>query len=63
MNATRPCGSVSCPPDRDDAGYRGMVTEVGEDVHLNHAGQAYRWVTVRHPRGTSHVWPSNRLQG
>jgi len=38
-----------------------MVTGVGEDVHLNHAGQAYRWVTVRHPSGTSHVWPSNRL--
>lgn len=56
-----PCGAVSCPPDRGDAGYVGMVTGVCDKVHVSHQGKPYRWVTVRHPRGTSHVWPSNRL--
>lgn len=52
---------VSCPPDRGDDGYTGRVMSVGDTVHHNHQGIPYRWVTVRHPRGSQHVWPSNRL--
>ncbi|MBC7198096.1 MAG: hypothetical protein H5U32_02490 [Pseudomonas balearica] len=48
---------VRCPADRGDAGYQGTVTSVGEPL----PGKSYRWIEVRHPRGTKHVWPSNRL--
>ena len=42
---------------RGDAGYQGTVTSVGEPLQ----GKDYRWIEVRHPKGTKHVWPSNRL--
>lgn len=48
---------VRCPADRGDAGYQGTVVSVGEPL----PGKSYRWVEVQHPRGTKHVWPSNRL--
>lgn len=48
---------VRCPSDRGDKPYTGTVTWVGEPLQ----GKDYRWIEVRHPRGTKHVWPSNRL--
>ena len=54
--------TVHCPPDRGDAGYSGRVTHVTPGPPLkNHDGSEYVWVEVQHPRGTKHVWPSNRL--
>ena len=53
--------TVSCPPDRGDEGYQGRVMGVGETEHRSHKGDPYHWVTVRHPRGSKHLWPSNRL--
>lgn len=52
--------SVSCPADRGDEAYRGIVTHVSEDVNKSFNGQNYVWVTVR-ANGRSAVWPSNRL--
>lgn len=43
--------------DRGAAGYQGTVVSVGEPLQ----GKDYRWIEVRHPKGTKHVWPSNRL--
>ena len=52
---------VSCPPDRGQEGYRGIVTGAGESDQISHQGVPFGWVSVRHPRGHSAVWPSNRL--
>lgn len=52
---------VRCPADRGNEPYVGRITEVGSDIRHNHAGKPYVWTTVRHPSGTRHVWPSNRL--
>ncbi len=52
---------VVCPPDRGTPRYVGTITHVGENVSYNMNGKAYVWVEVRHPCGSKHVWPSNRL--
>lgn len=52
--------SVDCPPDRGNAGYRGVVTGVGYNVHTNSLGIKYVWCDVKGPEHTS-VWPSHRL--
>lgn len=54
--------TVKCPPDRGDAGYSGKVVHVDHTEHKNSQGSPYCWVTVQHPSGSKHVWPSNRLQ-
>lgn len=56
---------VTCPPDRGEPGYSGLVLDVGDDVQHNHKGAPFVWVTVRrliHGKATRHVWPSNRLE-
>lgn len=53
---------VWCPTDNGQPGYTGTVESWGDEVHVNHQGHGYRWVTVRDPKGNAHVWPSNRLQ-
>lgn len=52
---------VQCPEDRGDKPYVGKVMEVGDEIHLNHKGDPYRWTTIRDERGAKHIWPSNRL--
>lgn len=52
---------VHCPEDRGDAAYTGKVVYLGTKVETNHQGAQYIWVTVKHPSGSKHVWPSNRL--
>lgn len=52
---------VRCPADRGQPGYQGVVVSADGCVHHNHFGEPYTWIEVRHPRGTKHVWPSNRL--
>jgi hypothetical protein len=56
LNAT-----VRVPADRGDKPYTGTVVHVGESVERNHANTPFVWTTVRHPSGTKHVWPSNRI--
>ena len=53
--------AVSCPEDRGEAAYRGIVESSGETTQVSHQGHPFVWVTVRHPRGHACVWPSNRL--
>ena len=53
---------VGCPADRGNAAYSGQVRGVSDKTEFNYQGQAFVWVTVKHPRGTKHVWPSNRLE-
>jgi len=56
--------SVTCPEDRGDPAYRGIVESCGTTVHRNVSGHPYVWVTVRNPHGgRKSVWPSNRLAG
>lgn len=65
---------VWCPPEFDKAGYGGTTGGVGYSgtveymppdleraTYLNIHDVAYIWVSVRHPKGTTHIWPSNRL--
>ena len=52
---------VKCPADRGDTAYYGTVVSFSEMVNYNSQGTAYVWVTVRHPKGSTHSWPSNRL--
>lgn len=53
--------TVNCPKDRGDDAYRGIVVSSGDVEQRSHRGEPFVWVTVRHPRGHSSVWPSNRL--
>ena len=53
---------VYCPADRGEKGYWGTITHIGDELHKNIHGVAYRWITVRCSDGKSaHVWPSHRL--
>jgi hypothetical protein len=52
---------VACPPDMGEPSYTGRATHVGTAPEKNIQGIDYIWVEVQHPRGTKHVWPSNRL--
>ena len=52
---------VACPADRGDPAYKGTVTHIGSEVSRTVNDVEYVWVEVRHPGGTKHVWPSNRL--
>ena len=52
---------VICPADRGDKPYRGQIVHVGDSMSVNYQGVKYKWITVQHPRGSKHVWPSNRL--
>lgn len=52
---------VKCPADRGDPAYYGTVVDVSQTVNFDLKAQPYVWVTVRHPRGSKHSWPSNRL--
>ena len=69
MSAARPVytphdgQSVTCPEDRGDPAYRGIVTSADDEVRKNHQGYPYVWVSVRNPNtGRTSVWPSNRLK-
>lgn len=52
---------VRCPPDRGSPGFSAKVVQAGGEVHRNHQGQPYQWVTVQPKGGARSVWPSNRL--
>lgn len=53
--------TVACPADRGDEPYKGTVMSAGDVEQRSHRGEPFVWVSVRHPRGHSVVWPSNRL--
>lgn len=55
--------TVTCPEDRGDPGYHGIVVSSGSEIHENTNGQPYVWVSVRNPQGNTAVWPSSRLSG
>ena len=52
---------VQVPEDRGEKPYSGKIVGFGVDVQKNLKGTPYVWVTVKHPSGSEHVWPSNRL--
>ena len=53
--------TVHAPADRGDKPYTGNVVHVGDTKCLSHQNAPFVWATVRHPSGTEHVWPSNRI--
>ena len=53
--------TVHTPADRGDKPYTGKVVLVGDAPSVSHQGGPFVWATVRHPSGTEHVWPSNRI--
>lgn len=53
---------VRVPEDRGEPSYIGRVINHRQDQPSHTiAGEEYIWVMVLHPKGTKHVWPSNRL--
>lgn len=54
---------VGCPSDRGEPGYTAVVrSDPVQQTFYSDTGVAYIWVYVTGPNGTSHVWPSNRLE-
>jgi hypothetical protein len=51
---------VDTPPDRGSLGKRGIISNIGTEVHTNINGVRYVWVTVNLDRHKE-VWPSHRL--
>lgn len=47
---------VSCPPDRGDKGYRGVVTHVDMNLCTHPLlPEPYFWVEVQHPGRSKHI--------
>lgn len=51
---------VSCPADRGNNAYQGVVSFVSTSEYKNALGVPYIWVNVK-GNGKETVWPSNRL--